>query len=83
MNCKFEKAVRKSKKWSDESVEIYQESQDLEPNLSDQLKKVFASFFIVGEEEQVTVLQESEKIIKIIATAERKLIQEFGQLRRE
>ncbi|MCT7759152.1 MAG: hypothetical protein N4R84_09750, partial [Lactobacillus gasseri] len=23
MNCKFEKAVRKSKKWSDESIEVY------------------------------------------------------------
>lgn len=83
MNCKFEKAVRKSKKWSDESIEVYQESQDLKSDLNDQLKKIFASFFVVEEKEQVAVLQKSEKIVKTIVAAEKKLIQKFGQLKRE
>ena len=83
MNCKFEKAVRKSKKWSDESIEVYQDSQDLKLDLNDQLKKIFASFFVVEEKEQIAVLQKSEKIVKTIVAAEKKLIQKFSQLKRE
>lgn len=83
MNCKFEKSVRKSKKWSDESVEVYQESQDLKSDLNDQLKKIFASFFVVEEKEQVAVLQKAEKLVRTIVESEKKLIQKFGQLKRE
>ena len=37
MNCKFEKNIRKSKKWSEESLETYQESQKLKSDLNDQI----------------------------------------------
>lgn len=83
MNCKFEKAIRKSKKWSEESLEAYQESQKLKSDLNDQLKKIFANFFVVEEKEQVNILKKSEKLVKTIVDAEKKLIKRFGQLKRE
>lgn len=83
MNCKFEKNIRKSKKWSEESLETYQESQKLKSDLNDQLKKIFANFFVVEEKEQVNILKKSEKIVKTIVDAEKKLIKRFGQLKRE
>ena len=57
MNCKFEKNIRKSKKWSEESLETYQESQKLKSDLNDQLKKIFANFFVVEEKEQINILK--------------------------
>ncbi|MDT9605460.1 helicase-exonuclease AddAB subunit AddA [Lactobacillus johnsonii] len=83
MNCKFEKNIRKSKKWSEESLETYQESQKLKSDLNDQLKKIFANFFVVEEKEQVNILKKSEKLVKTIVDAEKKLIKRFGQLKRE
>lgn len=83
MNCKFEKNIRKSKKWSEESLETYQESQKLKSDLNDQLKKIFANFFVVEEKEQINILKKSEKIVKTIVDAEKKLIKRFGQLKRE
>lgn len=83
MNCKFEKNIRKSKKWSEESLETYQESQKLKSDLNDQLKKIFANFFVVEEKEQVNILKKSEKIVKTIVDTEKKLIKRFGQLKRE
>lgn len=83
MNCKFEKNIRKSKKWSEESLETYQESQKLKSDLNDQLKKIFAKFFVVEEKEQVNILKKSEKLVKTIVDAEKKLIKRFGQLKRE
>ena len=83
MNCKFEKNIRKSKKWSEESLETYQESQKLKSDLNDQLKKIFANFFVVEEKEQVSILKKSEKLVKTIVDAEKKLIRRFGQLKRE
>lgn len=83
MNCKFEKNIRKSKKWSEESLETYQESQKLKSDLNDQLKKIFANFFVVEEKEQVNILKKSEKLVKTIIDAEKKLIKRFGQLKRE
>ena len=56
MNCKFEKNIRKSKKWSEESLETYQESQKLKSDLNDQLKKIFANFFVVEEKEQINII---------------------------
>lgn len=83
MNCKFEKTVRKSKKWSEDSIAVYQESQDLKSDLNDQLKKIFASFFVVEEKEQIKVLKKSEKLVETIIRAEKKLIKKFSQLKRE
>lgn len=83
MNCKFEKTVRKSKKWSEDSIAVYQESQDLKSDLNDQLKKIFASFFVVEEKEQIEVLKKSEKLVETIIGAEKKLIKKFSQLKRE
>lgn len=83
MNCKFEKTVRKSKKWSEDSIAVYQESQDLKSDLNDQLKKIFASFFVVEEKEQIKVLKKSEKLVETIIGAEKKLIKKFSQLKRE
>lgn len=83
MNCKFEKNIRKSKKWSEESLETYQESQKLKSDLNDQLKKIFANFFVVEEKEQINILKKSEKLVKTIVDAEKKLIKRFGQLKRE
>lgn len=83
MNCKFERNIRKSKKWSEESLETYQESQKLKSDLNDQLKKIFANFFVVEEKEQVNILKKSEKLVKTIVDAEKKLIKRFGQLKRE
>ena len=83
MNCKFEKTVRKSKKWSEDSIAVYQESQDLKSDLNDQLKKIFASFFVVEEKEQIKVLKKSEKLVETIIGVEKKLIKKFSQLKRE
>ncbi len=83
MNCKFEKTVRKSKKWSEDSIAVYQESQDLKSDLNDQLKKIFASFFVVEEKEQIKVLKKSEKLVETIIGVEKKLIEKFSQLKRE
>lgn len=83
MNCKFEKTVRKSKKWSEDSIAVYQESQDLKSDLNGQLKKIFASFFVVEEKEQVKVLKKSEKLVETIIGVEKKLIKKFSQLKRE
>ncbi|OYS21919.1 helicase-exonuclease AddAB subunit AddA [Lactobacillus taiwanensis] len=83
MNCKFEKTVRKSKKWSEDSIAVYQESQDLKSDLNDQLKKIFASFFVVEEKEQIKVLKKSEKLVETIIRVEKKLIKKFSQLKRE
>lgn len=83
MNCKFENNIHKSKKWSEESLETYQESQKLKSDLNDQLKKIFANFFVVEEKEQINILKKSEKIVKTIVDAEKKLIKRFGQLKRE
>ncbi len=83
MNCKFEKNIRKSKKWSEESLETYQESQKLKTDLNDQLKKIFANFFVVEEKEQINILKKSEKIVKTIVNTEKRLIKRFGQLKRE
>ncbi|OYS16056.1 helicase-exonuclease AddAB subunit AddA [Lactobacillus taiwanensis] len=83
MNCKFEKTVRKSKKWSEDSIAVYQESQDLKSDLNDQLKKIFASFFVVEEKEQIKVLKKSEKLVETIIGIEKKLIKKFSQLKRE
>lgn len=83
MNCKFEKTIRKSKKWSEDSIAVYQESQDLKSDLNDQLKKIFASFFVVEEKEQIKVLKKSEKLVETIIGVEKKLIKKFSQLKRE
>ncbi|OYR88699.1 helicase-exonuclease AddAB subunit AddA [Lactobacillus taiwanensis] len=83
MNCKFEKTIRKSKKWSEDSIAVYQESQDLKSDLNDQLKKIFASFFVVEEKEQIKVLKKSEKLVETITGVEKKLIKKFSQLKRE
>ncbi len=75
--------VRKSKKWSEDSIAVYQESQDLKSDLNDQLKKIFASFFVVEEKEQIKVLKKSEKLVETIIGVEKKLIKKFSQLKRE
>lgn len=81
--CIFTGNYRKSKKWDEDLLDIYEESQNFKKDTNAELKKLFAKFYMVAEEEQKKVLAKAEKITQTISRVELQLIDRFAKLKRE
>lgn len=82
-NCKFVGRLRRSSNWDESSTNLYQEISEFKAKCQDQLKKLFASFFITDEKEQLELLAKAQKLVKTISKVELTFINEFGKLKRK
>lgn len=82
-SCQFTGNPRKSKKWDEDLLEIYEESYDYKKEVNDRLKKIFVKFYIEDEEKQKAILKQSKDIVEEIGKIELEFIERFNQLKRE
>ncbi|MDF7638920.1 helicase-exonuclease AddAB subunit AddA [Lactobacillus sp. ESL0791] len=82
-SCIFTGNYRKSNKWDEDLLDLYQESQDLKNQAKNQIFTAFISFYVNNEAEQLAIMHKSQKIIKTISEAELALIDRFNELKRE
>lgn len=81
--CKFTLRYQKSKKWDEDLLVFYAEMQKLKDEAKDQVFTTYTSFFALDEESQSKVMQNGQKIVTAIASAEQKLISSFNTLKRQ
>lgn len=80
--CIFSGNYRKSKKWDEDLLEFYEESQTLKNDLKKLILETYSSFFAVEEAKQIAAIQKAQTIVAAIVSAEKALINRFSQLKR-
>jgi len=82
-NCQFTENPRKSSKWDEDLLDRYASLSQTRAELKDQIKSLFAAFFVADNEEQTAVMKQSSSIIKAVCLAEKELIASFNSLKRK
>lgn len=81
-SCIFTGTYRKSSKWDEDLLDVYQESQTLKEEAKNQIFSTYTSFYVTDEPEQLDLLKQGKKIMTAITKAELALIDRFNQLKR-
>ncbi|RVU71728.1 MULTISPECIES: helicase-exonuclease AddAB subunit AddA [Lactobacillus] len=81
-NCLFLGRYSKSKKWDEDLIEFYDESQALKKEAKDQVFETFTSFFATSEKEQVELMKKGQRLMMTISRAEQDLIDRFNSFKR-
>ena len=82
-DCQFTENPRKSPKWDEDILDRYASLSQVRTELREQVKSLFAAFFVVDNEEQTAVMKQSSMIIKAVCLAEKELIATFNSLKRK
>lgn len=83
ISCKFQGSYRKSKKWDEDLLSIYEESSVFKKETTDQLKKIFAQFYILTADQQIQLMKKAKKLVSTIAKVEAEFINDFNKLKRQ
>lgn len=80
--CQFEGRYQKSKKWDEDMLAFYEDSQTLKKEIKKQIFAIYSEFFASDEKEALQLLKQGQKLASTIVEAEEALIARFGQLKR-
>ncbi|WP_297818974.1 helicase-exonuclease AddAB subunit AddA [uncultured Lactobacillus sp.] len=81
--CRFQGSYRKSKKWDEDFLAIYEESSNFKKETSNKLKKLFAHFYILSNSDQISLLKKAKNLVKTIGQVELEFIESLNKLKRQ
>lgn len=81
--CQFQGRYRKSSKWDEDLLDIYEESSNFKAETNKQLKQIFAHFYVLPEGDQISLMKKAKQLVKTIANVEAEFIDRFNKLKRE
>jgi ATP-dependent helicase/nuclease subunit A len=79
--CQFTTNYRKSKKWDETTLAVYEQSQQLKTEAKNLVYETYQKFFVAAGNEQIKVEQKAKKLCQIISKTELALIKHFQELK--